>query len=129
MIVKYIMIMMLSMITLLACGADSTTGPTPISTELEVKLNFVMMKSAWYDCGIAVQGDHSRAIKIYVNQRLMGSIIGAEPHQTRRLDLIVSPGRYDWYAVGENYKHVRLRWSGTALANYPMGATLMLGCE
>ena len=38
------LLLALIVITLMiSCGADSTTGPSPISTELEVRLSFVMM--------------------------------------------------------------------------------------
>lgn len=121
-------LLMLIVMMLAACGGDGQTGPTPLSTELEVRLSFMMTKDAWYDCGIAVQGDHSREIKIFVNDRHEGSIVGTVPHRDEHLDLIVKPGRYDWHALGENYQHERLRWSGTVLANYPRGATIRLVC-
>ncbi len=88
-----------------------------------------MRKDGWYDCGIAVEGSHSRIITIFVNGRNVGSLVGSVPYKEERLDMIVEPGRYDYRATGEDYKLRRLVWSGTVLANYPFGAMIYLGCN
>lgn len=118
----------LGLMTLASCGNDAT-GPTPLPTTQEVKLEFVMEKEAWYDCRIAVQGDHSRSIFIEVNGMSVGALTSSEPIKTERLRLTVAPGSYDYRAVGMNYKKQTLTWEGRVLANSRTGATIYLGCE
>ena len=110
-----------------ACGGGSTS-PSPLSSDQEVRLAFVIQKAEWYDCGIAVEGSHSRTITISVNNKVVGNLQGRVPYKTERLAMIVRPGRYSYKAVGEDYKYRPLVWSGTALANYPLGATIYLVC-
>lgn len=116
---------------LVSCGGDSgnSPSPTPITQEQQVNFGFTMVKDEWYDCSIAVQGNPNRTITLFINNQNVGSLTMSSPVKDESFSMIVEPGQYQYRATGANWKNEPLEWSGTVLANYPMGATIYLQCE